>query len=42
MKKMTFDDITLVELDKMEQVRNFLISENIADEDSFEDYLREL
>ncbi len=33
---------TLNELEKMEQVRNFLISENIADEDSFEDYLREL
>lgn len=33
---------TLDELAKMERVRNFLISENIADEESFEDYLREL
>lgn len=33
---------TLEELAKMERVRNFLISENIADEESFEDYLREL
>lgn len=33
---------TLDELTKMEQVRNFLISENIIDEDSFTDYLSEL
>lgn len=33
---------TLNELAKMERVRNFLISENIADEDSFGDYLREV
>ncbi len=33
---------TLEELSKMERVRNFLISENIADDESFEDYLREL
>lgn len=33
---------TLEELSKMECVRNFLISENIADEDSFVDYLKEL
>ncbi len=33
---------TLAELSKMEQVRNFLLSEHIADEDSFDDYLREL
>ncbi len=33
---------TLDELAKMERVRNFLLSENIADEESFEDYLREL
>lgn len=33
---------TLDELSKMERVRNYLISENIADEDSFMDYLQEL
>ena len=33
---------TLAELTKMEKVRNFLISEHIIDEDSFEDFLREL
>lgn len=33
---------TLDELAKMEQVRNFLISENIIDDDSFADYLSEL
>lgn len=33
---------TLNELAKMEKVRNFLIKENIIDEDGFADYLREL
>ncbi len=33
---------TLDELMRMEMVRNFLISENIVDETSFGDYLREL
>ncbi len=33
---------TLNELAKMERVRNFLISEDVADKESFEDYLREL
>lgn len=33
---------TLVELQKMENVRNFLINENIIDNDSFIDYMREL
>ncbi len=33
---------TLEELTKMEKVRNFLINENIVDQESFEDYLKEL
>lgn len=33
---------TLVELQKMENARNFLINENIIDNDSFIDYMREL
>ena len=33
---------TLVELARMEKVRNYLLSENITDLDSFSDYLREL
>ncbi len=33
---------TLAELIRMEKVRNFLISQNIIDDDSFEDYMREL
>lgn len=32
---------TLKELHKMEKVRQFLLSENIVDEDSFTDYLSE-
>lgn len=33
---------TLVELARMEKVRNFLLDNNIADMDSFKDYLREM
>lgn len=33
---------TLIELQKMEDVRNFLISENIIDNESFIDYMSEL
>jgi len=33
---------TLLELHKMEKVRQFLISNHIVDQDSFEDYLSEL
>ncbi len=33
---------TLEELTKMEKVRNFLINENVVDQESFEDYLKEL
>ena len=33
---------TLIELQKMEDVRNFLISENIIDNKSFIDYMSEL
>ncbi|MCF0181936.1 MAG: hypothetical protein HUK11_06765 [Muribaculaceae bacterium] len=33
---------TLAELLKMEQVRNFLISKDVIDDDGFKDYLREL
>lgn len=33
---------TIDELRKMEMVRNFLLDENIIDDDGFEDYLREL
>lgn len=33
---------TLIELQKMEQVRNFLISEQIIDNESFIDYMSEL
>ncbi len=33
---------TLAELSRLEQVRSYLISENIIDENSFEDYMREL
>ena len=33
---------TLVELARMEKVRNFLISNDISDMDSFRDYLAEI
>ena len=33
---------TLIELQKMENVRNFLINENIIDNESFIDYMSEL
>ena len=33
---------TLIELQKMENVRNFLINENIIDNESFIDYMNEL
>ena len=33
---------TLQELEKMEKVRNFLISEGVFDEDSFTDYKKEV
>lgn len=33
---------TLIELQKMEHVRNFLINENIIDNDGFIDYMSEL
>lgn len=33
---------TLVELARMEKVRNFLIEKNISDMDSFKDYLTEI
>ena len=32
---------TLLELEKMENVRNFLINENIFDDDSFIEFQRE-
>lgn len=40
--KMQEREHTLRELQKMEKVRNFLIQENIIDDDSFIDYIREL
>ena len=33
---------TLVELARMEQVRNFLLDNDIVDLDSFNDYLKEI
>lgn len=32
---------TLIELEKMEKVRNFLLDEKVFDEDSFTDYQKE-
>ena len=33
---------TLQELEKMEKVRNFLLKEGVFDEDSFDDYQKEV
>ena len=35
-------EYTLVELARMEQVRNFLLDNDIVDLDSFNDYLKEI
>ena len=33
---------TLIELERMEKVRNFLLNEHVFDEESFEDYRKEI